>query len=67
MLFNTCEDIICGHFDKKKQANTQSILLFRKQNFLIFVRARSIMTSQKPNTGYIGIVFGTVSMFRGDS
>ncbi len=35
------------------------ILLYRKPNFLIFVRAHVIMTSQKPNVGHVGTLFGT--------
>ncbi len=34
------------------------ILLYRKRNFLIFVRAHVIMTSQKPNAGHVGTLFG---------
>ncbi len=34
------------------------LLLYRKPNFLIFVRAHVIMTSQKPNAGHVGNYFG---------
>ncbi len=34
------------------------ILLYRKPNFLIFMRAHAIMTSQKPNAGHVGTYFG---------
>ena len=34
------------------------ILLYRKPNFLIFMREHVIMTSQKPNAGHDGTYFG---------
>ena len=38
--------------------NPIPILMYRKPNFLIFVRAHISMTSQKPHAGHVGTYFG---------